>query len=52
MNRAQKILELFGDIGGANLRLEKDMKVLQCRSCGYTATFPSGVYGTDGLGEM
>lgn len=51
MNRSQKILELFGDIGGANLRLQKDMKFLKCQSCGYTASFPSGVYGTDGLGD-
>jgi len=51
MNRAQKILELFGDIGGANLRLQKDQKYLQCQSCGYIASFPSGVYGTDGLGD-
>jgi ribosomal protein L44E len=51
MNRAQKILELFGDIGGSNLRLKKDQKYLKCQSCGYTATMPSGVYGTDGLGD-
>ena len=51
MSRAQQILELFGDIGGANLKIKKDSKYLKCQSCGYTATFPSGVYGTDGLGD-
>lgn len=51
MSRAQKILELFGDIGGANLRLQKDQNYLQCQSCGYISSFPSGVYGTDGLGD-
>ena len=51
MSRAQQILELFGNIGGANLRLEKDNKYMKCRSCGHIATFPSGVYGTDGLGD-
>jgi Zn finger protein HypA/HybF involved in hydrogenase expression len=51
MSRAQKIITLVEDIGGANLRLKKDQKFLQCRSCGYTASMPSGVYGTDALGD-
>lgn len=48
MNRAQQILEIFG---GSNLRLQKDQNYLKCQSCGYIASFPSGVYGTDGLGD-
>ena len=51
MTRAQKILELFGNIGGGELRLKRDSRMLQCQSCGHKRTFPSGVYGTDGLGN-
>jgi Zn finger protein HypA/HybF involved in hydrogenase expression len=46
LNRAQRITKIFAD-----LNLSKDQRYLQCESCGYITTMPSGTYGTDALGD-